>query len=109
MPPSQLFETAYAAKRRALVEGRPPPVFWERLVFSKLRQRLGGKVRFMSTGSAPISAEVSTSRYYFPTSLSLSLFSLSLITRSVTRQRSSCCVKAHRASIAYPLCINCCS
>jgi long-subunit acyl-CoA synthetase (AMP-forming) len=27
-------------------------------VFSKLRQRLGGRVRIMSSGSAPISAEV---------------------------------------------------
>lgn len=54
----KLFEIAYENKLRALSEGRQPSAFWDRLVFAKLRQRLGGKVRFMSTGSAPISPEV---------------------------------------------------
>lgn len=54
----KLFAVAYAAKKKALEEGRPPPVIWEKIVFSKLREKLGGRVRYMSTGSAPISAEV---------------------------------------------------
>ena len=54
----KLFTWAYAAKKKALEEGRPPPALWEKLVFSKLREKLGGRVRYMSTGSAPISAEV---------------------------------------------------
>jgi long-chain acyl-CoA synthetase len=54
----KMFAIAYAAKKRALDEGRPPPAIWERIVFSKLRDKLGGRVRYMSTGSAPISAEV---------------------------------------------------
>ena len=49
---------AYASKKAALQEGRPPSAFWDKLVFSKLRQRLGGRVRIMSSGSAPISGEV---------------------------------------------------
>ena len=49
---------AYASKKRALDEGRPPPAIWEKIVFSKLRDKLGGRVRYMSTGSAPIPAEV---------------------------------------------------
>ena len=53
-----MFAWAYAAKKKALEEGRPPPAVWEKLVFSKLRDKLGGRVRYMSTGSAPISAEV---------------------------------------------------
>ena len=53
-----MFAMAYASKKRALDEGRPPPAIWEKIVFSKLRDKLGGRVRYMSTGSAPISAEV---------------------------------------------------
>jgi long-chain acyl-CoA synthetase len=54
----KLFAVAYASKKKALEEGRPPPALWEKLVFAKLREKLGGRVRYMSTGSAPISAEV---------------------------------------------------
>jgi len=54
----QLFAAAYAHKKRCLETGRPVSAFWDRLVFSKLRQKLGGRVRIMSTGSAPISPEV---------------------------------------------------
>ena len=54
----KLFQWAYASKKRALERGQPPNAFFERLVFSKLRAKLGGRVRYMSTGSAPISAEV---------------------------------------------------
>mmetsp|Transcript_19948 Transcript_19948/g.19984 ORF Transcript_19948/g.19984 Transcript_19948/m.19984 type:complete len:332 (-) Transcript_19948:29-1024(-) len=32
--------------------------FWDTLVFNKIRNNLGGRVRFMLTGSAPISGEV---------------------------------------------------
>lgn len=54
----KMFAIAYAAKKKALEEGRPPPAIWEKIVFSKLRDKLGGRVRYMSTGSAPISAQV---------------------------------------------------
>jgi long-subunit acyl-CoA synthetase (AMP-forming) len=33
-------------------------VIWEKLVFSKLRAKLGGRVRIMSSGASPISPEV---------------------------------------------------
>mmetsp|Transcript_29042 Transcript_29042/g.63528 ORF Transcript_29042/g.63528 Transcript_29042/m.63528 type:complete len:708 (-) Transcript_29042:112-2235(-) len=54
----KLFRWAYAAKKAALDKGRAPPMLWERLVFSKLRAKLGGRVRIMSSGASPISSEV---------------------------------------------------
>ena len=73
-----LFAQAYEAKKRAMAEGRPVSAFWDRLgarrcgsrgtrgrdsdapapVFSKLRDKLGGRVRLISSGSAPIAPEV---------------------------------------------------
>jgi len=54
----KLFAWAYASKKRALERGEKPNAVFEKLVFSKLRAKLGGRVRYMSTGSAPISPEV---------------------------------------------------
>eukprot|EP00884_Botryococcus_braunii_P022126 jgi/Botrbrau1/8598/Bobra.0380s0019.2 len=58
----KLFETAYASKKAALERGdltggRFGP-FWDRLVFSKIRERIGGHVRIMTTGASPIAPEV---------------------------------------------------
>ncbi|KAK9909434.1 hypothetical protein WJX75_002244 [Coccomyxa subellipsoidea] len=58
----RLFAAAYASKKAALQAGdlsggRFGP-FWDRLVFSKIKARLGGEVRIMTTGASPISAEV---------------------------------------------------
>ncbi len=54
----KLFAWAFESKRRALSKGQTPNALFEKVVFSKLRAKLGGRVRYMSTGSAPISAEV---------------------------------------------------
>jgi long-chain acyl-CoA synthetase len=40
-----MFKWAYAAKKKALEDGKPPPAVWEKIVFSKLREKLGGKAR----------------------------------------------------------------
>jgi long-chain acyl-CoA synthetase len=58
----RMFETAFAYKRAALeagdlTGGRWGP-FWDKLVFSKIRERVGGEVKYMTTGASPISAEV---------------------------------------------------
>eukprot|EP00878_Enallax_costatus_P000737 GHUV01000851.1.p1 GENE.GHUV01000851.1~~GHUV01000851.1.p1 ORF type:complete len:760 (+),score=146.74 GHUV01000851.1:92-2281(+) len=57
-----LFERAFNSKRAALEAGdmsggRWAPL-WDRLVFSKIRDRVGGQVKYMTTGASPISAEV---------------------------------------------------
>jgi long-chain acyl-CoA synthetase len=57
-----LFNTAYRYKQAAFARGdmsggRLGP-FWDRLVFSKIKARVGGEVRLLSSGASPISAEV---------------------------------------------------
>ncbi|TMW67703.1 hypothetical protein Poli38472_011323 [Pythium oligandrum] len=53
-----LFDQAYAAKKAAIADGHKTHAFWDALVFSKIRQVLGGRVDIMLSGSAPLSAEV---------------------------------------------------
>lgn len=54
-----LFNWAYAAKVENLREnGELKHWLWDRLVFKQFRERLGGRVRAMLSGSAPISPEV---------------------------------------------------
>ena len=60
----KLFWAAYNSKKAAieggdLSGGRFAPL-WDRLVFSKIRAKLGGQVRLLSSGASPISAEVFT-------------------------------------------------
>lgn len=58
----RLFESAYASKKAAMMAGDPHGgrwgPFWDRLVFSKIKARLGGEVKYMVTGASPISEEV---------------------------------------------------
>lgn len=53
-----LFEYAYASKAYYLEEGHTSHSVWDALVFARLRELLGGRVRLMLTGSAPISPAV---------------------------------------------------
>eukprot|EP01126_Amoeba_proteus_P025835 TRINITY_DN2567_c0_g1_i3.p1 TRINITY_DN2567_c0_g1~~TRINITY_DN2567_c0_g1_i3.p1 ORF type:complete len:649 (+),score=133.27 TRINITY_DN2567_c0_g1_i3:84-2030(+) len=52
------FEAAFEAKREGLKEGYLTHSVWDPIVFSSIREKLGGKVRLMITGSAPISSSV---------------------------------------------------
>ena len=54
-----LFNWAYASKVQNLREnGELKHWLWDRLVFEPIRERLGGRVRAMLSGSAPIAPEV---------------------------------------------------
>nr|CBX25302.1 hypothetical_protein [Oryza brachyantha] len=54
----KLFHAAYNAKRKAIINGRNPSPMWDKLVFNKIKTRLGGRVRLMSSGASPLSADV---------------------------------------------------
>lgn len=54
-----LVAKAIAAKKANLkATGKVTHCLWDKLVFGKMKALLGGRVRMMLTGSAPISAEV---------------------------------------------------
>ncbi|GLC43806.1 hypothetical protein PLESTB_000909900 [Pleodorina starrii] len=57
-----LFERAYAHKKASLARGDPVGGRWgrlyDRLVFSKIRAKLGGELKYMISGASPISEEV---------------------------------------------------
>ncbi|KAF9956067.1 Long chain acyl-CoA synthetase 7 peroxisomal [Mortierella alpina] len=53
-----LFNRAYNAKKANLRKGVLEHPLWDRLVFGAIRARLGGKVKHIVSGSAPISPDV---------------------------------------------------
>ncbi|KAG4910378.1 hypothetical protein JHK87_056494 [Glycine soja] len=54
----RLFNAAYNAKRQALLHGKNPSPMWDRLVFNKIKEKLGGRVRFMASGASPLSPDI---------------------------------------------------
>lgn len=53
-----LFKTAFATKKANLAQGSVQHFLWDWLVFSKVKAKLGGRVKMMMSGAAPISADV---------------------------------------------------
>ena len=53
-----LFDMAYSSKKAGLANGHVTHWFWDALVFGAVRARLGGRVRAIVTGSAPIGTDV---------------------------------------------------
>ncbi|KAI3788752.1 hypothetical protein L2E82_01526 [Cichorium intybus] len=54
----RLFNAAFNAKRQALLKGKNASPMWDRLVFNKIKDKLGGRVRFMVSGASPLSPDV---------------------------------------------------
>ncbi|KAJ3010617.1 Long chain acyl-CoA synthetase 7 peroxisomal [Thoreauomyces humboldtii] len=54
-----LFDLAYAAKKRMLQNGRvTKQSVWDSLIFKRIQAHIGGKVKLVLTGAAPISPDV---------------------------------------------------
>ncbi|KAG6621249.1 Long chain acyl-CoA synthetase 7, peroxisomal [Phytophthora cinnamomi] len=53
-----MFDQAYASKKAGLNAGYKTHALWDALIFAKIRQVLGGRVRCILSGSAPLSADV---------------------------------------------------
>ncbi|KAB1202267.1 Long chain acyl-CoA synthetase 7, peroxisomal [Morella rubra] len=54
----RLFRAAYNSKRKAIMSGRNPSPMWDILVFNKIKDKLGGRVRLMASGASPLSPDV---------------------------------------------------
>ncbi|KAI3701985.1 hypothetical protein L6452_27532 [Arctium lappa] len=54
----RLFKAAYNSKKEAIMSGRKPSPIWDRLVFNKIKAKLGGRVRFMGSGASPLSPDI---------------------------------------------------
>lgn len=54
----RLFNAAYNSKKQAIMNGKNPSPMWDRLVFNKIKGKLGGRVRFMGSGASPLSPDV---------------------------------------------------
>jgi long-chain acyl-CoA synthetase len=55
---SNIFDVAYASKQEGLKEGYYTHALWDATAFSSVREKLGGNIRLMVTGSAPIAPYV---------------------------------------------------
>ncbi|KAJ2826742.1 medium-chain fatty acid-CoA ligase faa2, partial [Coemansia furcata] len=55
---STLFNLAYSSKKENLRHGSNKHWLWDRLVFKTVREKFGGNLRLIISGSAPISSDV---------------------------------------------------
>ncbi|PRQ42191.1 putative long-chain-fatty-acid--CoA ligase [Rosa chinensis] len=54
----RLFRAAYNSKKQSMMSGSTSSPMWDRLVFNKIKAKLGGRIRLMSSGASPLSPDV---------------------------------------------------
>ncbi|KAG0479767.1 hypothetical protein HPP92_010625 [Vanilla planifolia] len=54
----KFFNVAFNAKMQAILSGKNPSPIWDKLVFNKIKDKLGGRVRFMTSGASPLSQDI---------------------------------------------------
>ncbi|KAL8130477.1 hypothetical protein V2J09_019632 [Rumex salicifolius] len=54
----RLFNIAFNSKKQALLNGQNPSPVWDKLVFNKIKAKIGGRVRLLCSGASPISPDV---------------------------------------------------
>lgn len=54
----RLFNAAYNSKKQAIINSKRPSPIWDKLVFNKIKDKLGGRVRLMTSGASPLSPDV---------------------------------------------------
>jgi long-chain acyl-CoA synthetase len=52
----KIFQLAYNSKKHALLQGKDTPI-WNLIIFNKFKAALGGRVRFLVSGGAPLSGQ----------------------------------------------------
>ncbi len=50
----KMFNKAFVTSQKAMRNGKKAPLVWEKLVFSKIKKNLGGRVRMLFSGGAPL-------------------------------------------------------
>ncbi|GMH13162.1 hypothetical protein Nepgr_015003 [Nepenthes gracilis] len=54
----RLFNAAYNSKKQAIMSGKNASPIWDKLVFNKIKAKLGGRIRIMASGASPLSRDV---------------------------------------------------
>jgi long-chain acyl-CoA synthetase len=49
---------AFSSKKSSLDKGDRSPQVWDKIVFSKIKDRFGGNLKFVSSGAAPLPAKI---------------------------------------------------